>query len=494
MDEAQLELIDDAVGATLHRHTATTSFRSVMTPSSTGATRRTKIVFCDTSDDEGEVEGGAQSSASVVRCAVTEVVEEYNLTTDHDDLEDEEAAAVAAMSAGLDEDILRPPFGLILEDSRGQQASAAAAMFPLPPLLPLGPSGLAPVRFRTVDISPDDQLQQGTTADRRRTFVPPRCVKNLSEATATRKRFRERDESQTRDRSKSCDGDDDVVVAEEEIVAASNALLSTGGAEGEAGEEVVVLPVRVLGQYKLTLDEADMQEEFEVCDEECDEAVLSGTIEAAASKPKPQTADGQQHDDGHRVGDEATEAVLDSAGDDQWDDEEEDDEEDDELDDLIAVAAIEQMQKCCESFLLDADAAAAATATEQHESSGAAKPTSALAEGEAPVVFTDAREPPPASAEALPDSGGAEPPSTNHPEATAAASAPQQGNYTFTAFRRFLDKSRELLSKYAAKELSADELTHQLARDVFHVQRAFQRLSKPPKDAPIIINGVRMDI
>lgn len=62
------------------------------------------------------------------------------------------------------------------------------------------------------------------------------------------------------------------------------------------------------------------------------------------------------------------------------------------------------------------------------------------------------------------------------------------------AYAPFLEKARAALQELSDKTLTVDEFSEKMCNDVFRLQGTLRRLSRPPKDAPIIINGVLMDM
>lgn len=62
------------------------------------------------------------------------------------------------------------------------------------------------------------------------------------------------------------------------------------------------------------------------------------------------------------------------------------------------------------------------------------------------------------------------------------------------AYAPFLEKARSALQELSDKTLTVDEFSEKMCNDVFRLQGTLRRLSRPPKDAPIIINGVLMDM
>lgn len=128
-------------------------------------------------------------------------------------------------------------------------------------------------------------------------------------------------------------------------------------------------------------------------------------------------------------------------------DEEEGDEEDDELDDLVIVSAVEQMLRCCQSELEEDDLLQSSTAR-------------ALAD-------TESAETPPA------------PPSSGIPR---------------LCYQKFIEKASAQLQRLYSKEQTIHEFAEVMEPEVFHLQRVLRRSNKPPRDAPIVIDGVVMDM
>jgi hypothetical protein len=62
------------------------------------------------------------------------------------------------------------------------------------------------------------------------------------------------------------------------------------------------------------------------------------------------------------------------------------------------------------------------------------------------------------------------------------------------AYGPFLEKAKAALQELSDKTLTVDEFSEKMCNDVFRLQGTLRRLSRPPKDTPIIINGVLMDM
>lgn len=62
------------------------------------------------------------------------------------------------------------------------------------------------------------------------------------------------------------------------------------------------------------------------------------------------------------------------------------------------------------------------------------------------------------------------------------------------AYAPFLEKARVALQELTDKVLTVAEFSEKMSNDVFRLHGTLRRLSRPPKDAPIIIDGVLMDM
>lgn len=381
LDTAHLFVEDTSPTTTGHStHSGSNTATSAAVPQ-----QRTKIVFYD-SDDEDDRQKLAAAAAgnSTVKSAILPVVSEYELTTDQEDLVDDilfveqkdvdaffEDAKPTPPSGGLPLMVssLMMPGGLgsVVGGAAGGATTSATTKT----------SG--GIRYEVVPV-PEEHLirpaQRGRQNNDYRNNVSrvPRYVADPAAARSTKKRYRDSSEEREQEdlnasgiesNDKRYDRAEGEVIEEEgpavvpleepletthAIVLPPNAdpcLRNEQQQEGKVAEDEelldekgdegachVVRPprlVKISDGYRLTLDEADLQDTFDDDgdgDEGGQDAPAPG--EMAEGHPPPQQQQEEDEDDEDFDGD--------------LDDEES---SDDELDDSIVDAAVSAMINCC---------------------------------------------------------------------------------------------------------------------------------------------------
>lgn len=400
----------------------------------------TKVIFHDSSDDEGDTRPAGTTTTFVD-------VRSDNLCMDEDDLVcPEEHFLRCDEYVGEVDDTFVEDALPDLEKAKGTLAINHA---------------------NTVEVSAMAAPSQRTGGFAPRLPRPGRRPENAASAHSTRKRLRGdsdddeegTDAKQTPAAAATAEADgmttDEMIAAAEGHGLPAPSAEAVGALDAVEGEVVkaVLLPngthrdplaIKVSTEgYRLSLDEHDVQDVFE------------------------------DEDDGDAF------------------DEEEEEEEDAELQLLMAVSAIEQLIGACERYQPNEADGGMCPWAEEAEAAAAAEGSTAAASAEPSASAAAAAAPPATAVDAAPT---AEEPVADEEAATEEGAVPPTKRLIHRPriFDSFVEKGRALLAQLQASEITGDDLMEALEEDIDAVQRAFRRINRPV-DAPIYIDGVKMD-
>ncbi|KPA85155.1 hypothetical protein ABB37_01532 [Leptomonas pyrrhocoris] len=377
------------------------SSRAVPLVSATAATRRTKMVFVYSDEDEDDVHRGADDAArgtAVMPC------ENHAIPLSEDALAELRADAHAidaplhALSDGANEEDADGMGNLFFQEDvlSGLGAAASAPGLTSTLMHSLSSASSGRMHVREVDapalwdgaVASANTAADGASEANAAAEMPALLRRGLPASTfvlrSRRKRFRDPDgevASTAQPFSSAPAAATQVSSSVGEPV-----VFSTGGAteaeESEAVlEELDVLPVydedgktvralQTRGGYQLTLDERDLLENADEADEEdaVDGAADSAADDAAVEPYGEDSAEAVEDNVVERQEGPDADAsdVLAAPAAEEWgdlfdDSSDNEDEEEEEIDEAIVVAVAEQLMRCCEADDLDSQMSCEAT-------------------------------------------------------------------------------------------------------------------------------------